>query len=60
VLGSAALVLESGDHPGVIKDNVCSPAGTTIEGVQALEDGAFRSVVIRAVQQATLKASALK
>lgn len=60
VYGSAKLVLESAEHPGVIKDNVCSPAGTTIEGVQALEDGAFRSTVIKAVQQATQRAANLK
>lgn len=60
VLGSAKLILESGEHPAVVKDNVCSPAGTTIEGVQALEDGAFRSTVIKAVQRATERASNLK
>lgn len=60
VYGSAKLLLESGEHPGVMKDKVCSPAGTTIEGVQALEEGAFRATVIKAVQQATLKAANLK
>ena len=60
VLGSAKLVLENGTHPAVVKDNVCSPAGTTIEGVQALEDGAFRSAVINAVDKSTLKALNLK
>ena len=60
VYGSAKLILESGEHPGVVKDRVCSPAGTTIEGVQALEEGAFRATVIKAVQQATLKATNLK
>lgn len=60
VLGSAKLVLESGTHPAVVKDNVCSPAGTTIEGVQALEDGAFRSAVMKAVEKSTLKALNLK
>ena len=55
VLGSAKLILEGKEHPAVVKDKVCSPAGTTIEGVQALEDGAFRSTVIKAVENATLK-----
>lgn len=60
VYGSAKLVLDQGQHPGIIKDNVCSPAGTTIEGVQALEDGAFRATVIKAVEKSTLKALNLK
>lgn len=60
VLGSAKLVLEGGSHPAVVKDNVCSPAGTTIEGVQALEDGGFRSAVIKSVEKSTLKALNLK
>ncbi len=49
LLGSAKLLLESGLHPGVWKDAVCSPGGTTIEGVLALEEGAFRSDVSKAV-----------
>lgn len=50
VLGSAKLLLESGKHPGELKDMVCSPGGTTIEGVQALEDAGFRSAVMGAVE----------
>ena len=49
VLGSAKLILESGRHPGELKDAVCSPGGTTIQGVRALEARAFRSAVFEAV-----------
>jgi len=52
LLGTAQLALESGLHPGVMKDQVCSPGGSTIAGVQALEEGAFRADVIRAVRAA--------
>ena len=46
VYGSAKMVLETGKHPGELKDAVCSPAGTTIEAVAALEAGGFRNTVI--------------
>ena len=52
LLGSAKLLLESGQHPGALKDAVCSPGGTTIAGVHALEDGAFRATVMDAVTAA--------
>lgn len=49
VLGSAKMVLETGKHPGQLKDMVCSPAGTTIDAVAVLENGAFRGCVIDAM-----------
>jgi len=55
VFGSAAMVLETGRHPGELKDMVCSPGGTTISGVTALEAGSFRSAVINAVEAAWRK-----
>lgn len=56
VLGSAKMVLETGLHPADLKDQVCSPAGTTIEAVQALEKNGFRYLIMNAMQQCTRKA----
>ncbi|MCR4821385.1 MAG: pyrroline-5-carboxylate reductase [Treponema sp.] len=59
VFGSAGMVLESGSHPAALKDMVCSPAGTTIEGVAALEKNNFRNAVIEAVTAACDRSLAL-
>jgi pyrroline-5-carboxylate reductase len=59
VLGSAKMVLETGKHPGELKDMVCSPAGTTIEAVRTLEKLGFRSAVIEAMKTCTEKSKSL-
>ena len=56
VLGAAKLVLESGKHPGQLKDEVCSPSGSTIRGLEVLEKGAFRGTVIDALRTTIEKA----
>jgi pyrroline-5-carboxylate reductase len=50
VLGSAKMVLETGKHPGELKDMVCSPAGTTIEAVRTLEELGFKSAIFEAMK----------
>ncbi|VYU65991.1 pyrroline-5-carboxylate reductase [Clostridium tertium] len=55
VLGSAKLALETGKHPGELKDMVCSPSGTTIEAVIELENSGFRSSVIKALEKCAEK-----
>ena len=60
VAGSAKLVLESGKHPGELKDAVCSPGGTTIQGVRTLEEAGFRGAVMDAVIAAYEKNADLK
>ncbi|MBQ1547268.1 MAG: pyrroline-5-carboxylate reductase [Lachnospiraceae bacterium] len=59
VFGSAKLMLESEKHPAELKDMVCSPGGTTIEGVAKLEEKGFRDAVISAVRAATAKSRSL-
>ena len=59
VIGSAKLLLETGKHPGELKDMVCSPAGTTIEAVRVLEEKGFRSSVIEAMKACTKKSKEL-
>lgn len=59
VLGSAKMVLETGKHPGELKDMVCSPAGTTIEAVRVLEEKGFRSAVIEGQKACVKKAKEL-
>ncbi len=59
VLGSTRMILEKDLHPGALKDMVCSPGGTTIEGVKALEEGGFRAAVINSVIESSEKAGKL-
>ncbi len=59
LLGAAKMVLETGEHPDVLRDKVTSPAGTTIEGVRVMERGGVRSALIEAVLAATEKSKAL-
>ncbi len=56
VLGSAKMVLETGLHPGILKDQVCSPGGTTIEAVNTLEKNGFRYTIMDAMNECTKKA----
>ena len=58
-LGAAAMVLETGRHPAALKDEVTTPAGCTIAGLLALEDGRIRSVVARGIERAAQVAAGL-
>jgi pyrroline-5-carboxylate reductase len=59
VYGSAKLLLETGEHPGRLKDMVTSPGGTAIAGLHTLESGALRKTLIDAVEAATVRAQSL-
>lgn len=59
VYGSAKMVLESGQHPAVLKDNVCSPGGTTIDAVAVLEEKGFRSAIMEAMAACAQKARSM-
>ncbi len=57
LVGTGKMALKSGDHPGQMKDAVCSPSGTTICGVEALEKNGFRFAIMDAIDQVQKKAS---
>ena len=59
VLGAARMLLESGEHPGQLKDRVASPGGTTIAGLHMLEQGRFRATLIAAVEAAAKRSKEL-
>ena len=59
VYGSAKMVLDTGKHPGELKDMVCSPGGTTIEAVKVLEEKGFRGTIMDAMEACTKKAKGL-
>ena len=59
VLGSARMLIESGEHPGQLKDRVASPGGTTIAGIHKLEEGHLRATLIAAVEAATKRSQEL-
>ncbi len=59
VLGAASMVLETGEHPALLKDGVTTPAGCTIDGLMELEEGGLRVTLIKSVVKATQRAAEL-
>jgi pyrroline-5-carboxylate reductase len=59
LLGAAKTILETGEHPGKMIDIVCSPGGTTIEGIKVLEEFSLRSALINAVEAAAMRSKEL-
>jgi pyrroline-5-carboxylate reductase len=59
VVGAGKMVLENNTNPGVLKDMVCTPGGTTIEGISVLERGGLRGILIDAIEAATKKSQSL-
>ena len=58
-MGAARVVLETGDHPALLKDAVTTPAGCTVDGILELEEGGLRVTLIKAVKRATQRAKEL-
>ena len=60
VLGAAKMVLETGKHPGALKDDVCTPGGSTIQAVAALEENQFRAAILQAMKACTNKTKGIE
>ena len=58
--GAAKMYLETGQHPGALKDSVCSPGGTTLAGLRTLENGALRGLIMDTIERAHDKAVQLE